>query len=203
MSSVRCGLPRERRICVTLWRPPSTEITRPPTEAAQFTAFSDDRQFLGAARELGEAEAPRYRAPMRYCDRDIRQFRRRAVARDVAQSNRLKHLGQRCGMGDKLAASGMLHCGGDAHFRPRTRKAGALCPCRCTRPLARAGNRPCDRAGGVPAPARVWPGTAAVRTLPAPARLGNCLHGNLNFLTSVNRLLMRGSVFTRERREKQ
>ena len=26
--------------------------------------------------------------------------------------------GQRCGMGDKLAASGMLHCGGDAHFDP-------------------------------------------------------------------------------------
>src|SRR4029450_3692710 len=26
--------------------------------------------------------------------------------------------GQRCGMGDKLAASGMLHCGGDAHLDP-------------------------------------------------------------------------------------
>src|SRR5262249_2370852 len=31
---------------------------------------------------------------------------------------------------------------------------GALCPCRCTRPLGRAGNRPCGRAGGAPAPAR-------------------------------------------------
>jgi hypothetical protein len=26
------------------------------------------------------------------------------------------------------------------------------CPCRCTRPLARAGNRPCGRAGGDPVP---------------------------------------------------
>src|SRR5262249_5702561 len=49
-----------------------------------------------------------------------------------------------------------------------------LCPCRCTRPLARAGNRPCDRAGGAPVPARAGPGTAAVRMLPADLHSRRC-----------------------------
>ena len=38
-----------------------------------------------------------------------------------------------------------------------TRMGGAPCPCRCTRPLARAGNRPCARAGAGAAPTRGAP----------------------------------------------
>jgi len=41
-----------------------------------------------------------------------------------------------------------LFNGGDAHLDSELVKAGVSCPCRCTRPLARAGNRPCARAGG-------------------------------------------------------
>src|SRR5258708_8035033 len=75
--------------------------------------------------------------------------------------------GQCCGVGDELPAGGMLYRGGDAHLDPELVRPGVLCPCRCTRPLARAGNRPCGRAGGAPVPARAGPGTGAVRMLPA------------------------------------
>jgi hypothetical protein len=60
--------------------------------------------------------------------------------------------GQRCDVSNELPASGMFHRGGNAHLENSYGRCALPLP--MPRPLARAGNRPCDRTGGALDPGR-------------------------------------------------
>src|SRR5258708_37139980 len=82
--------------------------------------------------------------------------------------------GQRCGMGDELAAGGMLHRGGDAHLDPELVRPVRLALADALDLWCVQGIDLAATLAALPVPARAGPGTAVARTLPANLRSRRC-----------------------------